>query len=253
MQWISFITDFGLKDPYLGQLKGSLLSKRPDLGFIDISHFIKTHDIVSAGWLLKNTYQDMPPGSIQLVSVLNNYANLGSLIVFQYDQYTFVGPNNGIFSLAFEKLPADIYEVKLPGPFSIKKSLVHCIEHLTSGKAMHDIWPPVKNLIVRIQLQPVINKFMIRGSVIYIDQYENVILNITRQQFEQARANREFSIWIKRNDPIQNISESYQSVSVGESLCLFNSFDHMEIAIHGGPAASILGLAVDEMIQIDFI
>ena len=93
---------------------------------------------------------------------------------------------------------------------------------------------------------------MIRGSVIYIDHYENVVVNITREQFEKNRAGRDFSIYIKRNDAIREISTRYQDVPVGETLCLFNSNQYLEIAIHAGSAASMLGLTVDETVQIDF-
>jgi len=254
MNWVSLITDFGLSDPYLAQLKASVWSKQPEVRFIDISHDIKPHDIVSAGWILKNTFKDCPPGTIHFVSVLNNYNNNSSYILFRHEGHYFIGPNNGVFSLAFEKLPQDIYEIKSE-PFdahSLKSILVKIIDHISRQRSMEELGDQVKNLIMRIQLQPVINKFMIRGSVIYIDHFENVIINITKDQFEKARAGRRFSIFIKRNDPITEISHTYQEVGMGETLCLFNSFDHHEIAINGGHAASMLGLAVDEMIQIDF-
>jgi len=254
MNWVSLITDFGHSDPYLAQLKASVWSTQPEVRFIDISHDIKPHDIVSAGWILKNTFKDCPVGTIHFISVLNNYNNNASHILFQYEGHYFIGPNNGVFSLAFEKLPQDIFEIKSE-PFdahSLKAILVKTIDHISNLRPIEDLGHPVKNLIMRIQLQPVINKYMIRGSVIYIDHFENVILNISKEQFEKARAGRRFSIFIKRNDPITEISSTYQEVGVGETLCLFNSFDHLEIAIHGGHAASMLGLAIDEMIQIDF-
>ena len=126
------------------------------------------------------------------------------------------------------------------------------VSHLAAEKPIQELGNPVRNLILRIQLQPVINKYMIRGSVIYIDRYENVIVNITREQFEKNRAGREFSVYIKRNDAIREISTHYQDVPVGETLCLFNSNNYLEIAIHAGTAASMLGLSVDETVQIDF-
>ncbi len=255
MAWVSLITDFGTTDPYLGQIKGSILSRQPNVQFIDLTHHIKPHDIVSAGWILKNTYKDTPKGTIHIISVLNNYNKNGSYLVFEQEGYIFIGPNNGVFSLAFDKLPNQIYEYfdEDQRSFSVKKSLSNIIDLILSHRSLHTFGSEVRNMIMRIQLHPVINKYMIRGSVIYIDHYENVVINITREQFEKVRAGRHFSIFIKRNDPISKISYTYQDVPAGESLCLFNSFDHLEIAINGGCAASMLGLAVDEMIQIDFL
>jgi S-adenosyl-L-methionine hydrolase (adenosine-forming) len=254
MPWVSLITDFGSNEVYVGQLKGSMLRARQDLQFIDFTHDIRAHDIVTAGWLLKNCYKDAPLGTIHVVSVLNNYTNAQSYLVFKYQEYYFVGPNNGVFSLAIEKLPIEIYEVidEVGTSFSIKELYTRIIVHIASGLPLDELGPPVRNLIMRIHLQPVINKFMIRGSVVYVDHYENVVINITRDQFEKARAGRPFSIYMKRNDPIYGISHTYQDVSLGDTLCLFNDSNYMEIAIHGGKAASMLGLTVDEMIQIDF-
>jgi S-adenosylmethionine hydrolase len=254
MPWVSLITDFGWKDPYVGQLKGALLAGNEALRFIDYTHELQAHDIVTAAWILKNSYKDAPRGTVHVVSVLNNYNNSHSYLAFEYQGFYFVGPNNGIFSLAFDRLPKDIYEVieENSDSFSVKEVLSHIVSHLTSNKPIEDLGAPVRNLIMRIQLQPVINKYMIRGSVIYVDHYENVIVNITREQFERARAGRAFTIYTKRNDPIHHISKNYQDVALGETLCLFNSGEYMEIAIHGGKAGSMLGLGVDEMVQVDF-
>ncbi len=254
MLWVSLITDLGTDDAYVGQLKGRMLSALPDLRFIDFTHSIYAHDIVTAGWVLKNCYQDAPLGTIHMVSVLNNYNNMHSYLAFEYQGYYFVGPNNGIFSLAFEKLPVEIYEVidDIGTSFSTKQVYTKMITHLATEKPLSELGSPVRNLIMRIHLQPVINKYMIRGSVIFIDHYDNVVINITKDQFEKTRAGRSFSIYMKRNDPVYRISNSYQEVPVGETLCLFNSSNYMEIAIHGGKAASMLGLTVDEMVQIDF-
>ncbi|MDZ4707765.1 MAG: SAM-dependent chlorinase/fluorinase [Saprospiraceae bacterium] len=254
MQWVTLISDLGLTDPSVGQLKGAMVARWADLQFIDLTHDIKPHDIVTAGWVLKNSYQDAPAGSIHVVSVLNNYHNAHSYLAFEYDGHYFVGPNNGVFSLAFEKLPRYIYEYKTETSpiFSVKKILSHMVSHLAAQKPIQELGNPVRNLILRIQLQPVINKYMIRGSVIYIDRYENVVVNITREQFEKNRAGRDFSVYIKRNDAIREISTHYQDVPVGETLCLFNSNNYLEIAIHAGTAASMLGLSVDETVQIDF-
>ena len=254
MPWVSLIADFGWGDPYVGQLKGAMLTQNEQIRFIDMTHDLKAHDIVTAGWLLKNCYKDTPAGTIHVVSVLNNYNNAHSYLAFEHQGHFFVGPNNGVFSLAFEKLPIDIYEVidESGDGYSVKKILSKIVAHLADQKPLDELGPPVRNLIMRIHLQPVINKYMIRGSVIYIDHYENVVVNITREQFEKARAGRPFNIYLKRNDAINTICTNYQDVAVGETLCLFNSSNFLEIAIHSGTAASMLGLAVDEMVQIDF-
>ena len=92
----------------------------------------------------------------------------------------------------------------------------------------------------------------IRGSVIYVDHYENVIVNVQKELFERVRNGRHFQLFFKRHDPITQLSRQYHDVSIGETLCLFNDAGYLTIAINMGKAASLLGLKLDDMVQIDF-
>ena len=107
-------------------------------------------------------------------------------------------------------------------------------------------------MVQRITFQPVISPNRIRGAVIYIDQYENVISNISRELFERIGKNREFELYFKRHDPILKLSRNYFDVAVGETLCLINSAEYLELAINMGKASSMLGLKLEDTIQIDF-
>jgi S-adenosylmethionine hydrolase len=82
----------------------------------------------------------------------------------------------------------------------------------------------------------------IEGHIIFIDSFENVITNISRKHFEEARKGRNFSIVFKRDEIIDRISETYADVREGEKLALFNSADYLEIAINKGNAAGLFGL-----------
>ena len=79
-----------------------------------------------------------------------------------------------------------------------------------------------------------------------------MIVNIRRELFEQVGQNREFALYFKRHDPITQLSLHYNDVPIGETLCLFNSADYLEIAINMGKAGSLLGLKMEDTIQIDF-
>jgi S-adenosylmethionine hydrolase len=79
-----------------------------------------------------------------------------------------------------------------------------------------------------------------------------VISNISRELFERVGKNREFELYFKRHDPILKLSHNYYDVAVGETLCLINSADYLELAINMGKASSMLGLKLEDTIQIDF-
>jgi hypothetical protein len=100
-------------------------------------------------------------------------------------------------------------------------------------------------------LKPVHDANVVKGHVMYIDSYENIITNITESFFREARKGRKFTI-VFRSYEINKISRSYTDVAPGEILALFDSNGFLEIALNQGNAAGLLGLEVRNMIRIEF-
>ncbi len=253
MTIVTLTTDFGLRGYYLAALKGAILYENPGLQIIDISHEVKPYDIVQGAYILKNAYHHFPEGTIHLIGIDNLSAPL-SLIALRHNGHYFIGPDNGIFSLMFDQQPKEAYrlEMKKGNHFPFNDTASHAISHISSGKPLVEIGLPAKETERRIALQPVISTSQIRGSVIYIDHYENAIVNIQKALFEKVRNRRRFQLFFKRHDPIVQLSRNYHDAPVGETLCFFNDADYLTIAINMGKAASLLGLKMDDMVQVDF-
>ncbi len=254
MQIVTLTTDFGLDDYYVASLKGALLRQEPQLQIVDISHNVKPFDIVQGAFVLKNSYLSFPPGTIHVVTV-NNSQEGRSFICLEHGDQFFIGPDNGIFSLIFPNMPQvwrldPAVEV---GPFSMQKTVAAAVSHLANTKPLYEVGLPAGEVVQRIALQPVLSTSQLRGSVIYVDHYENVAINITEELFEKVRNGRKFALFFKRNDPITHLSRHYTDVPVGETLCLFNAAGFLEIAVSMGKASSLLGLKLDDMVQVDFI
>lgn len=254
MAIVTLTTDYGLKDYYVAQLKGAILTQTPSVQLVDISHQIPQHNIVQAAYIVRNAYFTFPEGSIHIIGVNNHYAKESSFLVTKHNKHYFILPDNGLLSLIFEELPNAIYSLRIEPTqcFLIKNLYATVIRHLLEDGALADIGQEVKTIDQRITLKPVTSASRIRGSVIHIDYYENVILNITSDLFHQLGHGRPFELYFKRYDPITKLSTHYQDVPIGETLCLFNSANYLEIAINMGKAASMLGLQIDDTIQIDF-
>ena len=255
MAIITLTTDFGLHDYYVGVIKGAILCQNPNVNIVDISHNIDAYDIVQASFIIKNTYKAFPKDTVHIVSV-NNFINTEkSFIAIRHKGYYFIGPDNGIFSLVFEEKPTEVFQLDTTDAlrgFPLKDIFAKAVHHITSNKPFEEIGEKVPRIQERITLQPVLSKSQIRGSVIHIDNYENVIVNIPFVLFEQIASGRRFEIFFKRYDPITSICEHYNDVPVGETLCLFNSTGYLEISVNLGKAASLHNLKIDDTIQIDF-
>lgn len=251
---ITMTSDLGLKDYYVPVIKGAMLCRHPQLNIVDISHNINHYDIVQSAFVLRNAWESFPKGTIHVVSVNNIEQEAVHYLSIRHGEHYFIGPDNGIFSLVFDETPSEIYRlpVNQTGAFPLKDVLANAVGHLAEGLPIEDIGERVHDMVRRISIQPVINPSGIRGSVIHIDNYENVIVNIKCALFERVANNRPFSIYFKRYDPITHLCEHYYDVPVGEMLCLFNSASYLEIAINMGCAASLLGLKLEDSVQIDF-
>ena len=252
MQIVKLTTDFGLEDYYVAILKGAMLQRNPGLQIIDITHKVNPYDIVQGAFVLKNSFHNFPDNTIHIITVNNSPEGL-SFIAFRYQGHYFVGPDNGIFSLMFNDLPeAYRLEYDQNNPFPLKDILASAADYLANGKPVYEIGLPAGETERRIALQPVISTSQIRGSVIYVDHYDNVVVNISRELFEKVRNERKFAVFFKRHDPVTKLSRHYNEVPVGETLCLFNSAGLMEIAINMGRAGSMLGLKLDDVVRVDF-
>lgn len=125
--------------------------------------------------------------------------------------------------------------------------------------SLEEIGIPVENLKMRSIFRPIAEENVIKGTVIYIDSYGNVITNISRSLFVSTGKGRGFSVNFRRDDyNINTISHSYSDVPVGEKVALFSSSGFLEIAINkgvegsGGGASSLFGLKVNDTVRVEF-
>ncbi|MEI6409851.1 MAG: SAM-dependent chlorinase/fluorinase [Bacteroidota bacterium] len=255
MQLITLTTDFGARDFYAGALKGALIKRHRALQLVDISHEIKPFDIVQGAFVLQNTWPEFPEGTIHLVGVHCVYGPEARFIAARYAGHYFLAPDNGLLSLLFEHLPEnDLRSLGrgAAGHFPVKDVFADAATHLAQGHSFETLGTPAGQILHRISIQPVITKSRIRGTVVHLDNFDNVVVNISRALFEKTQNGRNFSLFFKRNDPISNLSQNYADVPVGEPLCLFNSAGYLEIAINMGRAASLLGLKVEDIVELVF-
>jgi len=254
MAIVTLTTDFGLQDYYAALVKGALLCAKPDLQIVDVSHHINNYDIVQAAFILRNTWKNFPEGTIHLIGVNDLASAEQRFLGLTQAGHFFIAPDNGVLALLFDQIEEPVFSLPVPveSSFPIKDVFAQSVWHLCQGQSFEQFAEPITDMVQRITFQPVISPNRIRGAVIYIDQYENVISNISRELFERVGQNRAFELYFKRNDPILKLNRNYYDVAVGETLCLINSADYLELAINMGKASSMLGLKLEDTIQIDF-
>lgn len=258
MAIITLTTDLGLKDYYVSSVKGAILTEYPAAMIVDITHEVPAFDIQQAAFILKNAYPSFPEKTIHVIGVNAEADPDHPHVAVEINKHFFIGADNGIFSLLFDKVPEKIVELNIRQEtdiltFPTRDVFVKAACHLARGGTMEIIGTPRKTIYERTLFRPVSESSMIRGTVIYIDSYKNVICNITKSLFKEIGKGRPFSIFFRRPDyNIDEISKAYNDVPEGEKLALFSSTGYLEIAINKGEASNLLGLKQNDTIRIEF-
>jgi S-adenosyl-L-methionine hydrolase (adenosine-forming) len=254
MRIITLTTDFGQQDYYTGALKGALLKACGDVHLIDITHQIKPFDIVQASLVLQNCWREYPEGTLHLAGVNCVYAAGFRFVAVTRGGHWFMAPDNGMLTLLFEDLQP--HEVRLlpeaGGHFAVKKVFAEAAVHWMQEEPFDTLGQPAGPLLQRLNWKPVVKPDTIRGAVLHVDHFDNVMVNVRRETFESVGKGRSFSLYFKRNDPITQLSANYCDVPQGEPLCLFNSAGYLEIAVNMGKAATLLSLKAEDVIEIVF-
>jgi len=257
MAIITLTTDLGDKDIYQAALKGSILKLLPTVTIVDITHSVAAFNVQQAAFILKNSYYYFPEGTVHLIGIDTVFNEQTRYLAVQYKNHFFIGADNGIFSLMFSDTPDEMVELNIMQDlkflhFPLADIFVKAAVHMAKGGKLTEIGLPVSSVENKMNLQPVIEKNLIKGVVIYIDSFQNVITNITKEFFNRIQQGRQFTLYFKRNETITHLSWHYNEVPEGEKLCLFGISDHLEIAINKGNASGLLGLNLGDSVLIDF-
>lgn len=255
MAIITLTSDFGLKDHYVGAVKGAILKQLPTATIIDISHQIEKYSILDAAYMLKEACFNFPAKTVHIIGLLTEHKNTGDYVAVEHKGHYFISADNGIYSLLFEEQPDKAVEIPIgatPLCFPVKDIFVNVACMLASGTDIATIGKPKDNLLQRLPFRATSMGNIIRGSVIYIDSYGNVITNISKQLFEQIGQGQGFVIELARSNQIEQLSRDYNSVPEGEILALFNASGQLEIAMRNGKVSSMLNLKLNDSITIRF-
>lgn len=247
MPIITLTSDIGRQDFLTGALKGKLLHVNSGFTIVDISHELSPFNYPQAAYVCRNAIKNFPPDTFHIVLVnLFDKKPDHLLLIRHKDQYIGCG-DNGLITMILEEVPEKI--IALPLNPSERKNALNCatvfataFAKILRGTPLEDVGDESISIEVKNPLRPLLGQKFMEGQIIFIDNFENVIINITKEEFEEQRKGRSFKIVFKRDEIIEKISETYADVAESEKLALFNSANYLEIAINKGNAAGLFGL-----------
>ena len=276
MAIITLTTDFGEKDHFAGAIKGAIYTELPEIRIVDISHSISPFNISEAAYIIQNAYRSFPKGTIHVIGVDSELNQENKHIGVKLDDHYFICANNGIMSMICTEIaPEKIVEInihdKIQTSFPVLDVFSKVACHIARGGTLEVIGKtiteikPIKNVV------PYVNedKSQIIGSVIYIDNYGNVVTNIKKSFFETIQKGRNFEI-SARSYKFKTIYKKYSEFvnfeipedkrhDEGRALVVFNSGNFLEIAVYKsnsatvGSASTLMGLNLMDTVSINFL
>lgn len=274
MAIITLTTDFGEKDHFAGAVKGAIYTELPTAKIVDISHSIAPFHITEASYIIKNAYKSFPEGSIHIIGVDSELTPENKHIALKLDGHYFICANNGILSLiASEFVPEKIVEInihdKIQSNFPVLDVFVKVAGHLSRGGTLEVIGKTIPEVKQLKEMEPIINadNNQIKGNVIYIDNYGNVVTNISKKLFDKVGKGRNFTMRARTASFTEIFSTYSEAINFdteminredGKKLAIFNSGGYIELAIYKsnpstvGSASTLFGLEYRDTVTINF-
>lgn len=272
MTTFTLTTDFGERDYFVGAVKGRIYSQFPQARIVDISHSVSPFNQAEAAYIIYNAYKHFREGTIHLIGVDTEAFTDKPHLLMQFDGHFFICADNGILSLlTAEKPPDKIFAIQhsasLKSKFPTLEVFVETAVALANGKPPENLGAETTQLHLMKQYAPVVRleQRQIVGAVIYIDNYGNVVSNITQNLFNEVGQGRLFEI-VARGVKFSRLFEKYSGsedfnevkLVSGDKFALFNSAGFLQLSIyksnpqtHGG-ASSLFGLKYSDSLIVTF-
>ncbi len=256
---IALLTDFGLHDPYVGIMKGVIWRIAPHAGIIDMTHLIRPQNILQASFVLQATYRQFPEGTIFVCVIDPGVGTKRIPVLVRVDGYIFIGPDNGLFGFLKAKTGITIRELNNDRFFKTPVSHTFHGRDIFSPVAAHvavkgdaiipDLGPRRPGLLDIEGRFPTISTTTIRGKVMHIDRFGNLITNLHASHlkefpFEPART------IIRFRDRLIPFVSTFSEASDESPHALIGSTEHLEIFIKNGSAEKTLDADIGDTIHV---
>lgn len=246
---ITLLTDFGTRDTFVAEIKGVILSINPSVTIVDITHEIEPFNIIEGAMKLSSAARHFPEGTIHLAVVDPGVGSSRKGIIIKTENALFVGPDNGLLSLAVKEHPLkEVYEIILPvtgSTFHGRDLFAPVAARLSRGESPESMARRIEEFVSIILPEPQVDKKKIKGEVIIIDRFGNAITNINAH----ILGNRRFRVRIKDKDI--PVFKFYKEAGKRPGA-LINSSGYLEIFKYQASAQKALNIKIYDKVEVLF-
>ncbi len=257
MPIITLTSDWGLTDFTVAAVKGHILSRMPEATIVDITHNIIPFDINMTAYVIKHAFQNFPEGTVHVIGVNTTESKYNKHILFKHNNHYFVGTDNGIPSLILDRdKPQLLLELSVPHDsylftFSERDLFAKVAIHIAKGLPIEELGSPLNSLQEISWIMPQEGPDRLVATINYIDNYGNLVTNITEDFFKKHCKGKKFEINLQVGTKITTISQSYEDVLKNNCVALFNSDGYLEIAMNHENLCKLFNYEVNDSIVIN--
>jgi S-adenosylmethionine hydrolase len=253
LKTITLLTDFGTKDPYVGIMKGVILSTFPDVRIVDITHEVDPQDVREGAFLVEEYYCYFEKGTIHIAVVDPTVGSDRKPIVFSKDGYYFIGPDNGLFTLLYDDA-VRIYSIEnrrymrkeISSTFHGRDVFAPAAAYLASGVQFSMFGGLIQNPVRLPDLLPTVKDNVLHGEVVRFDRFGNAITNIAQTMLDDFVKGRLFAVHLQDT----SFSALHKSYYESEITCLIGSAGYLEFGLFMGSLREKMGLCKGDPVMI---
>jgi len=243
---ITLTTDFGLKDPYVAEIKAIILSINPDIRIVDVTHEVEKFNTRMAAYVLACAAPYFPKGTVHVAVVDPGVGTKRHTVLIQTRRGFFIGPDNGVLALATNNQGIEhIFDIKnrklmlptISNTFHGRDIFAPAAAYLTSGTRPAAFGPEIHKISTARFAKIVRRKNMLVGEVLHIDGFGNIITNLGEKELDSMSIKETVSIKLRNTRLRLKLCKAYEEVEKQKALAIVGSHNFLEISVNQGNAA----------------
>jgi S-adenosylmethionine hydrolase len=256
---ISLTTDFGLKDSYVGEIKGVILSLCPDATLVDLTHGVEKFNVRMGAFMLSSSAPYFPKGTVHMAIVDPGVGTQRRPIIVETTQGFFVGPDNGLLILAAEAQgikQTRVIESRLlmlphvSNTFHGRDIFAPVAAQIANGLPFEEFGPQIADIVKPEFTQVIRRGDSLEGEVLYVDDFGNIITNIHRRDMGILRESIIQIEFLQKPRRQMKLSTTYADAQPKKPIAIIGSHNYLEIALNQGNAAAEFSVKAGDKITV---
>jgi S-adenosylmethionine hydrolase len=256
---IALTTDFGLRDPYVAEMKAVILSISSNATIVDVTHEIDKFNIRMGAFVLASASPYFPKGTIHLAIVDPGVGTKRNPILVQTRHCLLIGPDNGVLAVAAKKEGINhIYKItnrkfmrpKISNTFHGRDIFAPAAAHLANGVALEEFGREVSEMFTPEFAKITRTRYAITGEIIHIDSFGNIITNLTEKDLPSTKTRKTIDVKLMNTRRKLKFCRAYAEVEKHEPLAIIGSHDFLEISVNLGNAAKLFKIKEGDKVTV---